>query len=129
MQNPENQFEAVISNMDINDLLKQDRNIEVVTNNIMNVANESKNYGINKINVSGLAVNNRLHSDFNNAVNKALNLDCLKYGYNSIENGITLPHNLLQDGLHLSNSGKGKLLNNFLVSLNKNYFLSKPFKI
>ena len=129
MQNPENQSEAVISNMDINDLLKQGPNIDVVTNNIMNIANECKNYGIKKIYVSGLVVNNRLHSDFNNAVNNALKLDCLKYGYNSIENGITLPNNFWQDGLRLNKSGKGKLLNNFLVSLNKNYFSSKPFKI
>ena len=43
----------------------------------------------------GLTINNRLHSDLINAMNNALKLDCMKYG--------------------------------FLVSLNKNYFLSKPF--
>ena len=44
--------------------------------------------------------------------------------YNFIENSNILLDNLWQDGLHLNNSGKGKLLN-FLVSLNKSYFLSK----
>ena len=53
--------------------------------------------------------------------------NALKYGYNFIENSNTLPDNIWQDGLHLNSSGKGKLMNNFLVSLNKNYFLSKPF--
>ena len=61
-------------------------------------------------------------------MNNGLKLDCTKYGSNFIENSNILPDdNLWEDGLHLDNSGKGKLLNNFLVSLNKNYFSSKPF--
>ena len=105
--------------MGVNDLLKRDSNTDVVTNNIMKIANECKTHGIKNIFISGLTIN----SDFINA----MKLDCIKYGYNVIENSNILPHNLWQDGLHSNNSGKGKLLNNFLVSLNKNYFLSKPF--
>ena len=44
-----------------------------------------------------------------------------------MENSNILHDNLWQEGLYLSNFGKGKLMNNFLVSLNKNYFSSKPF--
>ena len=71
------------------------------------------------ISISGHTINNRLHSDLINTMNNALKLDCIKYGSNFIN---ILPDDLWQDGLHLNNSGKGKLLNNFLVSLNKNYF-------
>ena len=60
-------------------------------------------------------------------MNNALKLDCIKYVHNFIENSNIVRNNLWQDGLHLNKSGKGKLLNNFLVSLNENYFLSKPF--
>ena len=77
--------------------------------------------------VSGFIINNRLYSEFINAMNNGLKLDCVKYGYNFIENSNILPDNLWQYVLHLNNSGKGKLLNNFLVSLNKSYFLSKTF--
>ena len=77
--------------------------------------------------VSGLTINNRLHSDFINAMNNVLKLDLIKHGYNFIENSDILPDNLWQDSLHLNNSGKGKLLNNFLVSLNKNHISSKTF--
>ena len=69
----------------------------------------------------------RLQSDFISAMNNVLKSDCTKYDYNFIQNSNILPDNLWQNGLHLNKSGKGKLLNNFLVSLNKNYFLSKPF--
>ena len=127
LQNSENPFESAILHMGVIDLLKQDSNIDVVANNIMKVANECKTYGIKSISISGLTINNRLLSDLINTMNNALKLDCIKYSYHFIENSNILPDNLWQDGLHLNNSGKGKLLNNFLVSLNKSYFLSKPF--
>ena len=46
-------------------------------------------------------------------MNNALKFDCIKYGYHFIENSNILPDNLWQDGWHLKNSGKGKLLNSF----------------
>ena len=127
MQNSQNRFESAILHMSVKDLLKQDSNIDAVTNNIMKIANQCKTYGIKNIFISGLTINNRLHSDLINTMNNALKLDCIKYGYHFIENSNILPDNLWQEGLHLNNSGKGKLLNSFLVSLNNSYFLSKPF--
>ena len=61
------------------------------------------------------------------AFDKSWKQDCIKYGYYFIKNSNIRPDNLWQGGLHLNNSGKGKLMNNFLVSLSKNYFLSKLF--
>ena len=90
----------------------------------MNADNECKIYGIKNIFVSGLTVNNRLPSDFIYAVNNVLKLDCVKYDYNSIKNSNILPDNLWQDVLGLSNFGKCKLLNIFLVSLKKKDSLS-----
>ena len=69
----------------------------------------------------------RLHLDFINAVKNALKLDCVKYGYNFIKYSNILPGDLWQDGLHLNNSGKVKLMNKFLISSNKNYFFNKGF--
>ena len=85
--------------MSINVLLKRGSNIEVVINN-MNVATECKHFGIKSRFVSGLTINNRLHSDFINAGNNALKLDGVKYGYNFIKNSNILSDNLWQDGLH-----------------------------
>ena len=125
LQNSENPFETAILHMGVNDLLKRDSNIEVATNN-MKIAKECKTYGIKNVRFSSY---NQQPSTFNfiNAMNNALKLDCIKYVHNVIENSNIVPNNLWQDGLHLNKSGKGKLLNNFLVSLNENYFLSKPF--
>ena len=76
---------------------------------------------------SGLTINNFQHYNFINAVKNALKLNCVKYVYIFIENSNIVLDNLWQDGLLLNSSGKGKILNNFLVSLNNNYFSSKPF--
>ena len=127
MQNSQNPFVSAILHKGVKDLLKRGSNIDDVTNNIMKIASECKTYGIKNIFISGLTINNRLHSDLINTMNNTLKLDCIKYGYNFIENSNILPDNLWQDGLHLNNSGKRKLLNNFLISLNKGYFLSKLF--
>ena len=68
--------------------------------------NERKNYEIKNIFVSGLTiVNNRLNSDFMNAVNNILKLDYVKYGYSFIKNSNILSDDLWQDGLHLNSSG------------------------
>ena len=119
-------FETAILHMGINDFLKRDSDTDIVTNN-MKIANERKTYGIKNIFLSGLTTNNRLDSDFINAINNALKLHCIKYGYNFIENSNIYLIIFGKKVLHLNNSGKGKLLNNFLVSLDKSYFLSKPF--
>ena len=82
--------------------------------------NERKNYEIKNIFVSGLTiVNNRLNSDFMNAVNNILKLDYVKYGYSFIKNSNILSDDLWQDGLHSNSSGKGNLLNNFSYSVMK----------
>ena len=72
--------------MGINEFLKLGSNFDVVTNNINNIPNECKNYGIKKVFVEGLTINNRLHSDFINTVNTALRLNCVKYFHIFIEN-------------------------------------------
>ena len=79
--------------MGVYDLLKRDSNIDVVINKIMKIAGERKTYGIKNIFISGLTINNRLHSDLINTMNNAFKLDCTKYGYNLIENNNILPDN------------------------------------
>ena len=59
LQNPENPFETAILHMGVNDLLKRDFYFDVVSNNIRNIANEYKTYGIKNIFVLGLRF--RLH--------------------------------------------------------------------
>ena len=63
LQNSLNPFESAILYMGVNDLLKQDSKIDVVTKEIRKIVSEYKTYGIKNIFISGLTINNRLHSD------------------------------------------------------------------
>ena len=63
-----------------------------------------------------LKINNRLHSYFLNSVHNALKLIFLNHGYILIKNSNIQLDTLWQEGSHLSNSGKGKILNDFIVS-------------
>ena len=63
-----------------------------------------------------LKINNRLHSYFLNSAYNALKLIFLNHGYILIKNSNIQLDTLWQEGLHLSNSGKGKILNDFIVS-------------
>ena len=60
----------------------------------------------------------------NNDVNNALRNKCQTFGYHFIDNNITT-ENLLKDDLHLTNSGKGIIINWFVQSLNLPIFLTK----
>ena len=78
-------FETAILPTGINDFLKLGSNIDVITSNIMNIANECKNHGIKDIFISSLTINNRLPSDFIHVANNALKLSFLNYGFFFIE--------------------------------------------
>ena len=90
--------------MGVNDTLKLGSNIDTVSKDIINTNNHCKNFGVKQIIISGLTLTTRLKARF-------------------IDNSNVSSENLWQDGLHLNNSGKSVLLNNYVVALNDSYFL------
>ena len=65
------------------------------------------------------------NSDLINDVNNTLRNKCQTSGYHFIGNNNITTEKLWKDGLHLTNSGKGIILNNFVQSLNSSHFLNK----
>ena len=57
-------------------VLKRDSKSDVVTNSIMNIANECKYYRIKNLFTSVLIITNYLYSNFIKSVNNSLKLDC-----------------------------------------------------
>ena len=82
----------------------------------MNITMKCKNYRSKSIYASGLAINNRLNSDFINAVNNPFKLNCIDNGWIFIENSNISTDNSSQNSSSLSSSGKGELLNKFSSS-------------
>ena len=77
--------------------------------------------------ISGLTLSACLNASFMCYLNNPVKVLCQKHGYNFIDNSNVSSENFWQDGLHLKNSGKGILLNNYVVKLSDSYFLVKSF--
>ena len=58
-----------------------------------------------------------------NDVNNALRNKCRTYGYHFINNNNITTEKFWKDGLHLTNSGKVIIINNFVQPLNSSHFL------
>ena len=103
------------------DFLKLGSNTDAATSNTMNIANECKNYRIK--NICFMYYNQQPPAlEFHQRCEQCFRIKLCKHDYIFIQNSniVVLDH-LWQDGFHLSNSEKGKLLNNYLVFLNKKF--------
>ena len=75
--------------------------------------------------VSSFIINNRLYSEFINAMNNGLKLDCVKHGYNFNENSNILPDIFGKTFVF----EQFWILNTFLVSLNNLFFQQNFYSI
>ena len=123
----ENEFDTSILHMGVNYVLQLGSNIDTVSKDIINIANHCKNFGVKQIIISGLKLTMRLKASFIYQLNKSIKELCQKHGYSFIDNSAGSSENLWQGGLHLNNSGKGVLLNNYTVTVNDSYFLGPSF--
>ena len=118
-----NEFHTSIVHMSVNYVLKLGSNIDTVSKDIINIANHCKNVGLKQIIISGLTLTTWLNARFIYLLNNSSKVLYPKHGYSFIDNSDVSSENLWLDGLHLNNSGKGFLLNNYAVALNDSYFL------
>ena len=79
--------------------------------------------GIKEVYISGLTFTTKMDPDTQEKVNNLIIKLCEDEGYRFINNGNITGRHLFKDGLHLLESGKCVLANNFISSLD--YFLSR----
>ena len=127
----DNSFEVAVIHIGINDIVnnKSYLNTDHMLQNIKNIAQKCKRYGIQKVLISGLLTTNRLAQDCIEEVNKLIKNMCNieGYCYGNIDN-ITRA-NLFKDGLHLLDTGKQILADNFVFNLNRNFLMSCTFHL
>ena len=108
LQDPQTNFDIAALHMGINDTLNLGSTAETVSNNILHVANQCKNYGVAKVSISSVTCTTPLNSDLIKDVNNALQNKNQASGFHFIGNNNITTEKLWKDGLHLTNSGKGK---------------------
>ena len=109
--------------MGVNDLMNSNNSIDKLLKNIYNMAEKRKKNEVKKVFISDIVKNNRINDFTTQEVNWKIYDDCQKEEDCSfiINDGIG-SNDLFGDGLHLLDSGKQGLANNFIFNINS--FLS-----
>ena len=125
----DNLFEVAVIHIGINDIVnnKNSLNTDHMLENIKNIALKCKRYGIQKVLISGLLTTNRLAQDVIEEVNKLIKNMCNIEGYCYVNNDNITRANLFKDGLHLLDTGKQILADNFVFNVNRNFLMSRTF--
>ena len=74
-------------------------------------------YKVKYVFISSLTFHSRISHQLLSEVNEMIERVCLQNGYYYIENGNVCENDLFKDELHLQNSGKKILSQNFMVNL------------
>ena len=125
-------YDGAIVHVGINDLLrcKNERErliaIKNLPDNVMKITKTCQNYNIRKIFISEIQTNKKIDVNIVD-INQKLKEICLQNNFEFIEHRLITPDHLWTDGIHLLDSGKEILGNNFVDSINdfleENYFL------
>ena len=116
--------DAVILHVGVNDLLenKSQLNIENLGNNLRSMVENCHTFGIKNVFISGLVYTIRIGLSVLKRTHEMILHLCIKLGICYVDNRNIRMKHLWKDGLHLVESGKVILANNFLSYLSK-YFL------
>ena len=91
--------------MGINGILDLRSTAETVSNSILHIANQCKNYGVKEVSISSVTRPILLNSDL---------INDQTYGYHFIDHNNITMEKLWKDGLHLTNSRKCIVINSFV---------------
>lgn len=113
------EYDAAIIHVWINDILrsKGEKQVNDIPRKIMNIAETCRNYNIVKIFISSILRCNRTTVDIN-CINRKMRELCIQNNYKFISNTQINKRNLWSDGIHLQESGKILIANNFINSVN-----------
>ena len=120
----EESFNSALIHIGINDILidQSDIQCESLTRNNLEISHKCKEHGIEEIVISSLVVTENIDLNLLARGNVSLCNMCRENGFCFLGNSNISVDNLFKDKLHLVDSGKTILANNFIYCLN-NYFL------
>ena len=84
-------FYIAVLHMGINDILNLGSTADTVSNIILHIVNQCKNYGVKEVSISSVTCRTPLNSDLTNEVNNALQNKCQtsRYDFNDDNNTTT----------------------------------------
>ena len=86
LQEPRTNFDIAVLHMCINDILNLGSTAENLSDIILPIANQCKNYGVKEVSISSVTCTTLLNSELINDLNNALQNKCQTLGYQFIDN-------------------------------------------
>ena len=122
-------FDQALIHVGINDFLNCDTPLyQTFLQNVLTIAQKCKDSGVNEIIISSLVVTEKISLRIIIEANESLRNFCKQNGFNFIDNSNIPSNKLYRDKLHLIESGKDMLANNFIDGIN-DYFHITNFPI
>ena len=121
-ENLDKYTDTVVIHIGINDILNSASNVNGLLSNIKDMIKKCRNFGVKYIFASGLVYTKRTITEFLEDVHLKLVSVCKEMQVYFIDNRNITGFYLFRDGLHLPESGKKLLANNFVSNFNN--FLS-----
>ena len=109
----EDKPDVVIVHVGINDVLNRFNQNQIIKN-IQQMCITCKNFNVNQFIISGIVSFKRADNSVINYINENLKIESTTKGYQFLGNGNIKLDNLCTDGLHLGESGKNLLLDNYV---------------
>ena len=117
--------DAVILHVGVNDLLEDNSQLKIenLGNNLRSMVEKCHTFGIKNVFISGLVYTTRIGLPVLERTHGMILHLCNKLGICYVDNRNIRMKHLWKDGLHLVESGKVILANNFLSSLSKCFLI------
>ena len=119
-------FNSALINIGINGILKNQSGsqCESFTRNILEISHKCKEHGVEEIIISSIVATENIDLNLLARVNASLCNMCRENGFCFLDNSNISSENLFKDKLHLLDSGKNILVNNFIYCINNYYALT-----
>ena len=100
LQDPQTDFDIAGLHMGINDILNLGSTAETVSNSILQITNQCRNYGVKEVSILSITYTTLVNSYLINDVNSAQRNKCQIYGYHFIDSNNIKTEKLWKDGLN-----------------------------
>ena len=116
--NPDNSTDTVLIHIAINDILNSISNVNRLLLNIKDMVKKCRSFGVKNIFVSGPVYTERIKMEILEDLHKKLVSVCKEIQVHFIDNINICGFNIFKNGLHLLDSEKRWLANNFIFNFN-----------
>ena len=117
----EYEYDGAIIHVGINDLIKnpnENKDATKITRDVIDIALRCRSHNIGTVFISSIAYSTKVNYELLCKVNNFLHEECVKNGFYFIDNSAMTERDPWKDGVHMVESGKCLVANNFICHLN-----------